>query len=151
MFHQTENPFVQPFKLNLIVSVGEYFTHYFEGQTLHEKDAEDWNCSLLIVDYIRIYQNVSRLHYYNTTGAESINSIQLLEQNKLTDQQNLSKVTSSQICNKLMPLINPRPNWKLIFSDEFNGIEFNEENKWDVENELIYCDGKLAQLFLIKY
>ena len=50
------NPFSKAFKLSISLGIGGFVekTNFFPGQTLYESDVKEWNCSLLIFDYIRI-------------------------------------------------------------------------------------------------
>ena len=54
-----------------------------------------------------------------------------------------NNITSSEICEKVMPSIQPKKfNWKLIYSDEFDGSETIDNSSWIVQHEDSYCDGK---------
>ena len=74
------NPFGKPFKLVLSVGVGG---RDFNQQILTAQDADEWPCPLLIIDYVRVYQELG-----NTNNA-------LGENEKI----------SFEICEKVMPII----------------------------------------------
>ena len=117
------NPFNKKFKLSISLGVGG--PELFPGQILYEKDVEEWKCSLLIIDYIRVYQNVS----------EDVNNPTLPVPNR---------VASSDICSQFMPLIRPKKKeWNLVFSDEFNDTESVDQDHWEVKHNEAYCNGEL--------
>ena len=79
---QNINPFENEFKL--VISLGVGGKGYFPGLQLTGEEAENWPCSLLILDYIRVY---------NLTD----------EQNIQYDQEQ-NNITSNEICKRIMPL-----------------------------------------------
>ena len=120
------NPFTKPFKIHISLGVGG--PHFFPGQILYDKDADEWECSLMIFDFIRVYQNVS----------ENVVNPDLPEPNN---------VTSSDICSLVMPLIRHRKqNWNLVFTDEFNETENIDQDVWEMMHDLEFCAGKFIPI-----
>ena len=121
-FENKTNPFTNPLLLRIHLSIGGSFEgkEYFSGQVLNKNDAQNWTCSLLILDYIRVYQN-------RTDGSNS-------EAQFVTN-----KITSSEVCDIIMPDIKPK-NYtsKLIFSNEFTDQSFDQK-KWDIHKSNSPC------------
>ena len=130
-FENKYNPFSRPFKIEMFLGIGgvagDY--EYFPNQTLYEQDVENWNCSLFILDYIRVYQN--------TTDSKN---------HRFIPDTN---VTSSDVCLNVMPLIRPKLYWKLNFSDEFNDRKTINEKLWSADHEIGYCYGKISEYYYL--
>ena len=74
-FANIDNPFINPFKIVITLGVGGQF---FSGQdSLSEEDISDWPCSLLVLDYVRIYDWIEgnkeiEENYFNGNKSEII-------------------------------------------------------------------------------
>ena len=106
------NPFDKPFRIGIYLGIGgaSNGNEFFPAQTLYEKDVQDWNCSIFVLDYIRVYQNVSHL-------------------SKKIDISEPSNTTSKQVCDAIMPIIRPKNyTWNIILSDDFakNSIDLEK-------------------------
>ena len=75
--------FDKPFKL--VISLGVGGKDYFPGLVLNEKDADEWPCSLLIIDYVRVFK--------------------LSDKNSSTNFSEFNQIRSIEICKNVMPLI----------------------------------------------
>ncbi|CAG2119194.1 unnamed protein product, partial [Medioppia subpectinata] len=75
-YNTSKQPFDRPFRLGLTLAVGADET-VFPDQSLSYKDYRRWNCSALIVDYVRVYQwvtdgqNVGKSLHSNHTARNS--------------------------------------------------------------------------------
>ena len=114
------NPFNKQFKIRFHLGVGgEENNEFFPGQTLLRNDVDNWNCSLFIIDYIRVFEESTEVSSKETYPEPS-------------------NVTSSQICREIMPTIKKKIEMQLTFSDEFNDNVF-DLNKWKVFTEDEKC------------
>jgi hypothetical protein len=88
-------PFDKPFRLQVQLGVGGGGgdNGFFPNQDLSLEDVINWKCSLLIIDYVRIYK------WEN--GSQILNSIS-------------NKVSVDKICQEVMPLIAPKTSTTLL-------------------------------------
>ncbi len=89
LYSRVGEPFDKPFRLviHLGVGGGDGNIIFFPNEILALEDVVNWECSLLIIDYVRIYK------WEN--GSQILNS-------------NSNKVSVDKICKEIMPLITPK-------------------------------------------
>ena len=81
------NPFASPFKLVLTLGVGGQF---FINQVLTLDDVYDWDCSLFLLDYIRVYRWTKSIANVSNSSRDS------------KDRQ-----SATDLCAAIMPSIRP--------------------------------------------
>jgi beta-glucanase (GH16 family) len=88
-YSRVGEPFDKRFKLQINLGIGGYIDDYvfFPNQTLSLEDVINWKCSLLIIDYVRIYK------WEN--GFQNLSS-------------SSNNVSADKICKVVMPLITPK-------------------------------------------
>ncbi len=90
-YSRVGEPFHRHFNLQINLGVGgnagQYF--YFPNQILSLKDVINWKCSLLIIDYVRIYKWENGSQIFNPSS---------------------NKVSVDKICKEVMSLITPAKN-----------------------------------------
>jgi hypothetical protein len=88
-YNRVGEPFNKPFRLVIHLGVGGHAGDnvFFPNQILSLEDVINWKCSLLIIDYVRIYK------WEN--GSQILNS-------------SSNKVSVDKICEEIMPLITPK-------------------------------------------
>jgi hypothetical protein len=88
-YSQVGKPFDKSFRLQIHLGVGGGERHnvFFPNQVLSLEDVINWKCSLLIIDFVRIYK------WEN--GSQTLNS-------------SSNKVSVDKICKEVMPLITPK-------------------------------------------
>lgn len=89
------NPFIKPFKLAISLGVGGRFFSGPNSTALSEQDVKSWNCSALILDYVRIWRWVP-------TSGPDINY-----SNNRTQPEStlLTSSDKSEICKHIMSAI----------------------------------------------
>jgi hypothetical protein len=89
LYSRVGEPFDKRFRLFIHIGVGggDGNNLFFPNETLSLEDVINWNCSLLIIDYIRIYKWKNGSQILNSTSNE---------------------VSVDKICKEVMPLITPK-------------------------------------------
>jgi hypothetical protein len=89
LYSRVGEPFDKRFKLliHLGVGGGDRENVFFPNQVLSLEDVINWKCSLLIIDYVRIYKWENGSHILNSSS---------------------NNVSVDKICKEVMPLITPK-------------------------------------------
>jgi beta-glucanase (GH16 family) len=89
MYSRVGEPFDKRFRLLIHLGVGAHVGNYFffPNQILSLEDVINWKCSVLIIDYVRIYKWEIGSQILNTSS---------------------NKISVDKICKEVMPLITPK-------------------------------------------
>ena len=118
-FANNYNPFVKPFKVLITMTEKSVFL----PNLFVDGDDSDY-CPVLMVDYVRVYQNYSKEDLFPMN-------------------HNINNVTRVYLCERILESFRPKPeDYRLVYSDEFNGISVNE-SKWNINNQVNH-QGKIA-------
>jgi hypothetical protein len=97
IYSRLGEPFDRPFRLLIDLGVGPFKKLFFSYSTSFHDDVMGWQCSLFIIDYVRIYKWIDG----NENSSKSSNDI-----------------SANKICEAVMPHI--RPNKKANESNSNN-------------------------------
>jgi hypothetical protein len=89
IYSRDGQPFDQKFRLLIDLGVGPFKKHFFPNSTSFREDVKKWNCSLFIIDYVRIY---SLNNSYESSSKSS------------------NDISANKICGTVMPHIRPKKN-----------------------------------------